>query len=65
MEAISSRKTILEALETDFGPQDSDFGGQEDDFGGQNGGGLFFLLIFGVEKDRTADRTSPIAKARF
>ena len=32
----SSRKAILEAVETDFAPQDSDFGGQEADFGGQN-----------------------------
>ena len=35
MEAKSSRKAILEALEIDFGPQDSDFGAQENDFGGQ------------------------------
>ena len=34
VEAKSSRKPILEALETDFGPQDNDFGGQQGDFGG-------------------------------
>ena len=37
VEAKSSRKAILEALEIDFGPQDNDFGAQEDDFGAQNG----------------------------
>ena len=46
MEAKSSRKTILEALETDFGPQDSDFGGQETDFGGQNDPNLFTMRTF-------------------
>ena len=51
--------------DNDSGGQDGDFGGQEGDFGGQNGATLFFLLIIGIEKDRTADRTSPIAKARF
>ena len=35
MEAKSSRKAILEALEIDLESQDSDFGGQESDFGGQ------------------------------
>ena len=38
LEAKITRKTILEAVETDFGAEDSDFGSQEPDFGGQNGG---------------------------
>ena len=50
MEAKSSRKAILEALETVFGPQDGDFGAQVSDFGAQNGGGLFFMRIFGRER---------------
>ena len=47
LEAKITRKTILEAVETDFGGQDSDFGGQESDFGGQNGGGEFYMRTFG------------------
>ena len=34
VEAKISWKTILEALETNFGPQDNDFEGQDSDFGG-------------------------------
>ena len=47
---MSSRKTILEALETDFGPQDKDFGGQESDFGGKNDEGEFFTRTFEVDQ---------------
>ena len=50
VEAKSSRKAILKALETDFEPQDSDFWGQEGDFGAQNGGGEFFMRTFGIDQ---------------
>ena len=50
LEAKSTRKTILEAVETDFGGQGSDFGAQETDFGGQNGGGEFFTRTFEGER---------------
>ena len=45
--AKSNRKTILEAVKTDFKPQDSDFGGQEGDFGGQNERDHQNVLTFG------------------
>ena len=50
VEAKSSRKTILEALEIDFEPQDSDFGDQETDFGGQNGPNLFSMRTLEGER---------------
>ena len=53
VEAKSSRKAILKALETDFGPQDSDFGTQGSDFGDQNGPNLFYMRTFRIPQ-RTA-----------
>ena len=50
VEAKSSRKAILEALEIDFRPQDSDFGGQESDFGGQNSARANCMRIFRIEQ---------------
>ena len=50
LEAKITRKTILEAVETDFGGQGSDFGGQETDFGGQNGAGANCMRTFGGER---------------
>ena len=47
LEAKSSRKATLEAVETDFGGQGSDFGGQETDFGGQNAVMSFYMRTFG------------------
>ena len=41
VEAKSSRKAVLEFVETDFGTQDSDLGGQEGDFGDQNAQSYF------------------------
>ena len=50
MEAKSSRKAILEALEIDFGPQDRDFWAQERDFGGQNEKDHQNMLTFDGER---------------
>ena len=59
MGAKSSQKAILEAVATDFGPQDGDFGGQEGDFGGQNGGPSHLDEDFW---ERTVEWRRPIAK---
>ena len=48
VEAKSSRKAILEALDTDFGPQDNDFGGHESDFGGQDGEKANYMRTFRI-----------------
>ena len=58
LEAKSNRKVILEALETDFGPQDGDFGGQEGDFGGKKKKGKLYEDIW----DRSVEWRRPIAK---
>jgi len=50
LEAKITRKTILEAVETDFGGQGSDFGGQESDLGGQKSRGLFYMRTFEGER---------------
>ena len=47
LEAKSNRKVILEALETDFGPQDSDFGVQEGDFGAKTPQSYFTWGLLG------------------
>ena len=50
VEAKSSRKAILEALEIDFGPQDGDFEAQETDFGSQNGAGSNYMRTLEGER---------------
>ena len=59
IEAKSTRKTILEALETDFGPQDSDLGGQDSNVGGQKWRSVIYDEDFWT---RSAACARPIAK---